>query len=121
MNWRGVILMMAMACKVSGALPAPERGLSETDTVARAVFAGGCFWCVEAAFEQVPGVMDVVSGYAGGEAATANYEQVCRGTTGHAEAVEVTYDPRKVSYGALLRVFFTAHDPTTKNRQGPDV
>lgn len=113
--------MMAIPSDVLGALPAPERDLAETSTVARAVFAGGCFWCVEAAFEQVPGVTDVLSGYAGGDASTATYEQVSSGTTGHAEAVQVTYDPRQVSYGALLRVFFTAHDPTTKNRQGPDV
>lgn len=120
MNWRGVMLIMATACNVSGALPAPERDLVETGTVARAVFAGGCFWCVEAAFEQVPGVTDVISGYTGGDPQTATYAQVCTGTTGHAEAVQVTYNPQKVSYGTLLRVFFTVHDPTTKNRQGPD-
>lgn len=114
-------MAMSLVCSVSGALPMPERDLTETVALARAVFAGGCFWCVEAAFEQVPGVSDVVSGYAGGDAATATYERVCSGTTGHAEAVQVTYDPRKVTYGSLLRVFFTVHDPTTKDRQGPDV
>jgi peptide-methionine (S)-S-oxide reductase len=87
-----------------------------------AVFAGGCFWGVEAVFEHVRGVRDVRSGYAGGRAATAHYEQVGQGDTGHAEAVEITYDPSKVSYGQLLKVFFAvAHDPTQVNRQGPDV
>src|SRR6478735_1279249 len=89
---------------------------------AKAVFAGGCFWGVEAVFEHVRGVRDVRSGYAGGRAASAHYEQVGEGDTGHAEAVEVTYDPSKVSYGQLLKVFFAvAHDPTQVNRQGPDV
>jgi len=89
---------------------------------AKAVFAGGCFWGVEAVFEHVRGVRDVRSGYAGGRGTTAHYEQVGNGDTGHAESVEVTYDPSKVSYGQLLKVFFAvAHDPTQVNRQGPDV
>lgn len=87
-----------------------------------AVLAGGCFWCVEAVFQQIEGVEKVVSGYSGGEAATAHYEIVSTGTTGHAESVEVTYDPRKISYGKVLKVFFSvAHDPTQLNRQGHDV
>lgn len=87
-----------------------------------AVFAGGCFWGVDAVFKHVKGVSKVVSGYSGGSQATANYETVSTGTTGHAESVQVTYDPAKVSYGQLLKVFFTvAHDPTELNRQGPDV
>lgn len=87
-----------------------------------AVFAGGCFWGVDAVFRHVRGVKRVVSGYAGGNAVTAHYEIVSTNTTGHAESVEVTYDPAQVSYGDLLRVFFTvAHDPTQLNRQGPDV
>ena len=86
-----------------------------------AVFAGGCFWGVDAVFRHVRGVLHVVSGYAGGSAATARYELVSTDTTGHAESVEVTFDPRQVSYQQLLRVFFTvAHDPTQRNRQGPD-
>lgn len=86
-----------------------------------AVFAGGCFWGVEAVFEHVRGVLDVRSGYAGGNALTANYETVVGGRTGHAEAVEVRYDPAVISYGQLLKVFFSiAHDPTQLNRQGPD-
>jgi len=88
----------------------------------KAVFAGGCFWGVDAVFRHVQGVVGVVSGYAGGSAATAEYGRVSTGTTGHAEAVEVTFDPRQISYGKLLEIFFTvAHDPTQLNRQGPDV
>jgi len=86
-----------------------------------AVFAGGCFWCVEAVFEQLDGVLDVVSGYAGGTRETANYQDVCTGRTGHAEAVQITYDPARISYEDLLRVHFATHDPTTPNRQGNDV
>jgi len=86
-----------------------------------AVFAGGCFWGIEAVFEHVRGVSDVRSGYAGGSAVTANYETVSGGQTGHAEAVEVVFDPALVSYGQLLKVFFSvAHDPTQLNRQDPD-
>ena len=89
---------------------------------ARAVLAGGCFWCVEAVYKQLDGVKAVVSGYAGGTANTADYETVSSGRTGHAEAVEVRFDPSRVSYGQLLKVFFSiAHDPTTRDRQGPDV
>lgn len=87
-----------------------------------AVFAGGCFWGVDAVFKHVRGVSGVVSGYAGGSAATANYEMVSTGATGHAEAVRVSFDPAQVSYRQLLEVFFSvAHDPTQLNRQGPDV
>lgn len=87
-----------------------------------AVLAGGCFWCVEAVYLQLDGVRSVKSGYAGGTADTADYETVCTGTTGHAEAVEIRYDPAKLSYGKLLKVFFSiAHDPTTRDRQGADV
>lgn len=86
-----------------------------------AVFAGGCFWGVEAVFEHVKGVSDVTNGYSGGAAKTAHYDAVGGGDTGHAEAVEITYDPSQVSYEQLLKVFFSvAHDPTTLNRQGPD-
>ena len=86
-----------------------------------AVFAGGCFWGIEAVFEHVKGVTNVVSGYAGGNGASPSYEDVSAGTTGHAEAVRVVYDASRVSYGQLLQVFFSvAHDPTQLNRQGPD-
>ena len=85
-----------------------------------AVFAGGCFWCIEGVFRQLNGVIEVVSGYAGGTKETADYESVCSGSTGHAEAVKITYDPATITFGGLLRVLFTIIDPTTKNRQGPD-
>jgi len=85
-----------------------------------AVLAGGCFWCTEAAFEQLGGVLDVTSGYTGGSRETANYLAVCNGDTGHAEAIRITYDPAVISYDALLDVFFDAHDPTQLNRQGND-
>lgn len=87
----------------------------------KATFGGGCFWCLEACFERMKGVKSVVSGYAGGTVANPGYKAVCTGTTGHAEVVEIDYDPRVVSYRDLLKVLFTVHDPTTLNRQGNDV
>jgi len=106
---------LGLAWIVAAAAPVLAQG---RDT---AVFAGGCFWGVDAVFRHVRGVLHVVSGYAGGSAATARYELVSTDTTGHAESVEVTFDPEQVSYQQLLRVFFTvAHDPTQRNRQGPD-
>src|SRR5260221_12716444 len=85
-----------------------------------ATLAGGCFWCLEAVFEELRGVQGVVSGYAGGAGKNPTYEDVCTGTTGHAEVVQVTFDPSVVSYRELLEVIFTIHDPTTLNRQRPD-
>ncbi len=90
-------------------------------TLAKATFAGGCFWCTEAVFEQIDGVKGVVSGYIGGEVPNPTYKDVCTGLTGHAEAVEIEYDPAVVPYEKLLEIFFATHDPTTKNRQGADV
>ena len=87
----------------------------------RATFGGGCFWCVEAVFEEVDGVESVTSGYAGGHVEDPSYEAVCSGRTGHAEVVQVAYDPDVVSYRELLEVFFAVHDPTTEDREGPDV
>ncbi len=87
----------------------------------KAVFAGGCFWCTEAVFERVEGVKDVFSGYTGGEELNPTYEEVGQGSTGHAEAVMLFYDPEVVSYETLLEIFFATHDPTQLNRQGPDV
>jgi peptide-methionine (S)-S-oxide reductase len=104
-------------------LPAPATDVPAASVKApqTAVFAGGCFWGVEAVFRHVKGVSSAVSGYAGGGAKTADYAIVSTGMTGHAESVQVTYDPAQVSYGELLRVFFSvAHDPTQLNRQGPD-
>jgi len=115
-----VVLICLAANKGFPAPPAPAPTES-TAGMQTAVFAGGCFWGVEGVFEKVKGVSKAVAGYSGGEAKTAHYEVVENGTTGHAESVQVTYDPSKVSYGQLLEVFFAvAHDPTEKNRQGPD-
>ncbi len=86
-----------------------------------ATFGTGCFWCTEAVFAQMTGVEKVVSGYSGGRVVNPTYEQVCRGTTGHAEVIQVTYDPKVISYAELLEVFWRSHDPTTKDRQGHDV
>jgi peptide-methionine (S)-S-oxide reductase len=102
--------------------PAVDAALTSGKGPATAVFAGGCFWGVDAVFKHVKGVSSAVSGYAGGNATTAHYEMVGSGLTGHAESVRVTYDPSQISYGQLLRVFFSVvHDPTQLNRQGPDV
>jgi peptide-methionine (S)-S-oxide reductase len=102
--------------------PVLDTALSDKTGQSRAVLAGGCFWCVEAVYKNLEGVSSVKSGYAGGTAETADYETVCTGTTDHAEAVEVGYDPSRISYGQILKVFFSiAHDPTQRNRQGPDV
>lgn len=124
-----IFVSFALSCDrpaVADGLPKPAVDLPavKDDAPAEprvAVFAGGCFWCTEAVFEQLPGVSDVVSGYAGGTRETANYKAVSSGTTDHAEAIRITYDPRKVTYGQLLHLFFLTHDPTTKDRQGPDV
>ncbi len=87
----------------------------------RATLGGGCFWCIEAAFKQLDGVDSVTSGYAGGHTENPTYKEVCSGETGHAEVIQVEYDPEAISYADLLEVFFTVHDPTQLNRQGPDV
>jgi len=109
-----VLLFLALADFPAPIIDPP----SPTQT---AVLAGGCFWGVEAVFERLNGVTDVVSGYAGGQQSTAHYEVVGTGRTGHAESVQITYDPSVISYGKLLQVFFSvAHDPTQLNRQGPD-
>lgn len=105
-------------------IPAPstDASLSSASGQQAAVFAGGCFWGTQAVFQRVKGVTKTTAGYSGGSAATATYDQVITETTGHAESVEVVYDPSKITYGQLLRIFFSvAHDPTQLNRQGPDV
>lgn len=119
---------MTSSCSIPGMtvprsrFPEPQQDLPPAEGEQRAVLAGGCFWCVEAVVLALDGVSRVRSGYAGGSPETANYEAVCTGTTGHAEAVEVHYDPARISFGELLRVFFSvAHDPTQRNRQGNDV
>ncbi|QQR40724.1 peptide-methionine (S)-S-oxide reductase MsrA [Devosia rhizoryzae] len=102
-------------------IPAPEQDLTETGTTAVAVLAGGCFWGVQGVFQRVKGVKSAVSGYSGGEADTATYDRTSRGDTGHAETVEVTYDPSQISFGELLQIYFSvAHNPTQLNYQGPD-
>ncbi|MFB6347818.1 MAG: peptide-methionine (S)-S-oxide reductase MsrA [bacterium] len=87
----------------------------------KATFGGGCFWCVEAAFKELQGVTSAVSGYSGGDVEDPSYRLVCSGTTDHAEVVQVTYEPDTITYDELLKVFFTIHDPTQRNRQGPDI
>src|SRR5512136_434987 len=94
---------------------------TSTETKEIATLAGGCFWCLEAVYDQLRGVEDVVSGYSGGRRPNPTYEQVCTGATGHAEVVQVTFDPEVVSFRDILGVFFAIHDPTTVNRQGADV
>ncbi len=113
----------ANAAEAAVVIPPPsDTGTASAATTETAVFAGGCFWGVQGVFQHVRGVTQAVSGYAGGEPQTARYERIGRGDTGHAEAVRITYDPRQVSYGRLLQVYFSvAHDPTELNRQGPDV
>ncbi|HEX6559526.1 MAG TPA: peptide-methionine (S)-S-oxide reductase MsrA [Longimicrobiales bacterium] len=111
-----------LASLVFAGLTSASRPAAQGKTEKTAVFAGGCFWGVEAVFEHLKGVTNAVSGYAGGAVANPNYENVSSGETGHAESVRVTYDPTRISYEQLLEVFFTvAHDPTELNRQGPDV
>lgn len=122
----GLAMLQLSACSMAAedavVIPAPAQDLTaQASDEATAVFAGGCFWGVQGVFQHVRGVTQVVSGYAGGSASTAQYETVSGGDTGHAEAVKISYDPRQVSYGTLLQVFFSvAHDPTQLNRQGPD-
>jgi peptide-methionine (S)-S-oxide reductase len=94
---------------------------SPTQDTQIATLAGGCFWCLEAVYTELKGVQKVVSGYAGGQTENPTYQAVCSGATGHAEVVQITFDPRLISYLELLQVFFTIHDPTTLNRQGADV
>jgi len=118
--------LLACAGNAASEQPIPppkfDAPLAATAGKETAVFAGGCFWGTQAVFERVKGVIQTAAGYAGGSAATATYDQVVTETTGHAESVEVVYDPSRITYGQLLRIFFSvAHDPTELNRQGPDV
>ncbi|MCK9259698.1 MAG: peptide-methionine (S)-S-oxide reductase MsrA [Azoarcus sp.] len=94
---------------------------TEPTTLGTAILGGGCFWCLEAVFREVEGVVSVTSGYAGGHVEAPTYRQVCEGTTGHAEVVKLEFDPARVSYRELLEIFFVIHDPTTPNRQGNDI
>jgi peptide-methionine (S)-S-oxide reductase len=102
-------------------IPAPAADTPASDGIQTAVIAGGCFWGVQGVFQHTSGVVNAVSGYAGGSKSTADYTMVSTGSTGHAESVEIKYDPKKISYGKILQIFFSvAHDPTQLNRQGPD-
>jgi peptide-methionine (S)-S-oxide reductase len=118
-----VACLLTLRALPAGEIPAPASDIPAPagKQLATAVFAGGCFWGVEGVYEHVKGVKKAVSGYAGGEASTAHYDLVSNGDTGHAESVQVTYDPAQISYGKLLQIFFAvAHDPTELDRQGPD-
>ncbi len=122
----GLAAVLAVSAQAASKLPVPPAKVDEPLAASAgqqtAVFAGGCFWGVQAVFERVKGVVKTTAGYAGGTAATATYDQVVTEKTGHAESVEVVFDPSRITYGQLLRVFFSAaHDPTELNRQGPDV
>ena len=117
----GLLNQQAAAQEAPVVIPAPTTDLPQSGSSATAVFAGGCFWGVQGVFQHVKGVSNAVSGYAGGPADAASYEMVGSGTTGHAEAVQVTYDPSVVTYGELLQIYFSvAHNPTQLNYQGPD-
>ena len=120
------LFLQIAACTIAAPSPADRSNpinstsYSVAQKYEEAYFASGCFWCVEAVFEQVTGVFEVVSGYAGGTTKNPNYQQVITGRTGHAESVKILYDPTKVTFETLVQVFFGSHDPTTLNRQGPD-
>lgn len=103
------------------ALAMPTHAENHTVKTETATLGGGCFWCVEAAYEGRPGILSVISGYAGGKTANPTYENVCTGKTGHAEVVQIAFDPEKISYDKILELFWDAHDPTTPNRQGADI
>ena len=116
-----LLVLLLGVCAFGATFPEPAVDAKHGTGKQTAVLAGGCFWCVEAVFEIVDGVEDVISGYSGGTKETAKYDIVSTGRTGHAESVLITYDPAKISYGQLLKIFFSvAHDPTTLDRQGPD-
>jgi peptide-methionine (S)-S-oxide reductase len=119
MKWSLYILMAVTALNFSA--PAQPVNAMNTNKTEIADFGGGCFWCMEAVFERLPGVISVTSGFAGGTTENPTYEQVCTETTGHAEVTEIAFDPAKISYNQLLDVYWQAHDPTTLNRQGADV
>jgi peptide-methionine (S)-S-oxide reductase len=114
------LYILAVCGMVSLAAPAQTTNVMSTNKIETATFGGGCFWCMEAVYERLPGVMSVASGFAGGHTENPSYKQVCTGATGHAEVTQIEFDPSKISYEKLLDVFWQAHDPTTLNRQGAD-
>jgi peptide-methionine (S)-S-oxide reductase len=120
---RYTLLSLTALALQAGPIPNPsvDAPMAPAKSQATAVLAGGCFWGVEGVFERVKGVSDVVSGFAGGDKSTAHYDDVSTGRTGHAESVKITYDPSQITYGQILKIYFSvAHDPTELNRQGPD-
>lgn len=130
LRWGSTLLVMLGVLSLSACRPgqaeesqkvSASEGESSSGKLETATFGSGCFWCTEAVFQRLEGVEKVVSGYTGGHVENPTYEQVCTGLTGHAEVIQIQYDPEKISYTELLEVFWKTHDPTTPNRQGPDV
>src|SRR5437763_7416728 len=118
---RTICLLFALALACGGSRSNAQTPTMNTNKTDKATFGGGCYWCTEAIFQMVPGVKSLASGFAGGTAVNPSYEEVCTGTTGHAEVIHIEYDPAIVSYEKLLAIFWQAHDPTTLDRQGADV
>jgi peptide-methionine (S)-S-oxide reductase len=117
---RNTIVFLLAAAAMTRPAPAQTNQSMNTNTTETATLGGGCFWCMEAVYERLPGVISITSGFAGGHTANPTYEQVCTGDTGHAEVTQIEFDPARISYAKLLDVFWQAHDPTTLNRQGAD-
>jgi peptide-methionine (S)-S-oxide reductase len=114
-----LLLLGALSLRAAESTNAPS--MNTTNSTALATLGGGCFWCTEALFQMLPGVKSVASGYAGGHTENPTYKQICEGSTGHAEVIQIEFEPQKVSYEKILETFWEAHDPTTLNRQGADV
>jgi peptide-methionine (S)-S-oxide reductase len=120
LKMKPALCILAVFAALNLSAPAQPTPIMNTNKTELATFGGGCFWCMEAVFERLPGVKSVASGFAGGHTANPAYEQVCTGDTGHAEVTQIEFNPAKISYEKLLDVFWQAHDPTTLNRQGVD-
>lgn len=116
-----ILLFLVISCTNQTKTTKSEKKLMQTENLQIATFGGGCFWCIETIFQQLKGVARVESGYSGGHKENPTYKEVCTGTTGHAEVVQIYYDENSISFAQLLKVFFTVHDPTTPNRQGNDI
>lgn len=119
-RWRALLAAFALAGLLVPIMNAQAQSSNAPAKLETATIGGGCFWCAEAVFQRIPGVKSVASGFAGGTVANPSYEQVCTGSTGHAEVIQLTFDPAILSYDKLLEIFWEAHDPTTLNRQGAD-
>lgn len=116
-----ILCLITLAFAISLRAQTESKPMNSTNQIELATLGGGCFWCTEAVFQMLPGVKSVTSGYAGGHVENPTYKQVCEGNTGHAEVIQIAFDPTKVSYETVLETFWEAHDPTTLNRQGNDV